>query len=623
MFYIKNIKINTANDVTSTLSLTSGLNIVYGPSNTGKSLILDCIDFLMGSKGKNDERKNEESVSYKRLSKPGLKIKSISLCLHTDDGEITLSRDIDKDEINVASNVYYVESGTYTIGGGSKKTPPINKLWLRLLGITADDIKVARKTDGSPQGLTLRTFRHVFMIGEARIVGENSILKNGQGYTKNIPIPTISSLIYLATGKSFAILKEDQESEAVVSARKTAARMMYDCSVTALAERNFVESIEADDDRSIAEINEDINGLLARIGAAENELDRAVEDSRKLADAISDIDDQLTECSMLKDRYASLRTQYESDIRRLTFITEGEIQSSKIIKRDNCPFCGGVLQKKQSESCVEAAISEVAKIELKINDLREADGDIDREAEELNGRRIQLVDERKKIQGIIRAELQPQVDELRSVMGSYTVALQKAKAKEMVAAFADILREQFEIITSNEEEPKKEAHDFDIDDQMEQYITIPLSMLLEKILRECNYRNFVGARFDRSLCDVVVNGAEKMSQGKGFRAFLNAVMAIAVQEWLDDHDLYRTGLLVMDSPILSLKEREENIGTERTTSRMRDGLFQYMVNHQGNRQTIILENEVPKGVDYTDTNFIHFTKTEGEGIYGLIIDYRE
>ena len=113
-----------------------------------------------------------------------------------------------------------------------------------------------------------------------------------------------------------------------------------------------------------------------------------------------------------------------------------------------------------------------------------------------------------------------------------------------------------------------------------------------------------------------------MSQGKGFRAFLNAVMAIAVQEWLDDYKLYQPHLLVMDSPILSLKEREENIGTEVTTNGMRSGLFEYMVKHQNNRQTIILENEIPD-IEYPGVNLIHFTKIEGNGIYGLVSEYRE
>lgn len=622
MFYIKKIKIYTDNGVTSEISLTRGLNIIYGESNTGKSLILECIDFLMGSKGKNEKNRSDESVSYKKLSKPELKIRKISLCIDVNGNDILLSRDIDMNEIDVLSSVSYIESGVYSIGKGTKKKPPINQVWLRLLGIQDDEIKIAQKADGSPQGLTLRTFHHFFLINETRIFGENSILKNGNGYVKNIPIPTISSLIFLATGKSFAILKNDNElSETAVTTKKSTAKIMFDRNIRALAGLNNSIFISADEGKSVSEINEDINNLLTQISSTEDVLGKALEESQMLSVSISAIDEKMVECGMLKDRYTSLRTQYESDIRRLTFIAEGNMRSNRIPKNTYCPFCNGVIKKEISESYVEAAVCEVEKIEMKINDLRAADADIDREIATLSNKLNELVSQRMKIQTLINCDLQPQIDELRKKMISYTAALEKAKAKEMMDAFTKILKEQFDSIIA-EASVTKENPQFNIIAQMSEYMTSMLSKRLEAILKACNYYNFVGARFDESLCDVVVNGSDKMSQGKGFRAFLNSVMAIAVQEWLDDYNLYAPHLLVLDSPILSLKEKEEDVGTEVTTNSMKSGLFEYMVKHQQNRQTIILENQIPD-IEYKGVNLIHFTKTEGNGIYGLVSEYRE
>ena len=48
MYFIKKIRIITENNTVSELPLDSGVNIIYGPSNTGKSLICECIDFLFG-----------------------------------------------------------------------------------------------------------------------------------------------------------------------------------------------------------------------------------------------------------------------------------------------------------------------------------------------------------------------------------------------------------------------------------------------------------------------------------------------------------------------------------------------------------------------------------------------
>ncbi len=149
-----------------------------------------------------------------------------------------------------------------------------------------------------------------------------------------------------------------------------------------------------------------------------------------------------------------------------------------------------------------------------------------------------------------------------------------------------------------------------------------LNMELKGLLQECNYLNFTGARFDSSDYDVVVNGHMKKSQGKGFRAFLNTILAIAIQNCLSEYDNYIPGLLVVDSPILSLKEKEDHIVEEHTSDTMKTGLFKYLLNNQGTRQTIIIENEIPD-LDYSGAHIEEFTKDEKRGRYGLISGYRE
>lgn len=47
-----------------------------------------------------------------------------------------------------------------------------------------------------------------------------------------------------------------------------------------------------------------------------------------------------------------------------------------------------------------------------------------------------------------------------------------------------------------------------------------------------------------------------------------------------------------------------------------------MLSHQDDRQTIIIENEIPK-LDYSSAHLEEFTKDENRGRYGLITDYRD
>ena len=144
-------------------------------------------------------------------------------------------------------------------------------------------------------------------------------------------------------------------------------------------------------------------------------------------------------------------------------------------------------------------------------------------------------------------------------------------------------------------------------------------MCIRDSLKDCNYDNYKSLRFDEGSFDLVVNDTIKASQGEGYRAFLNAVLAITVQDIIRENGLCNIGFMCIDSPILSLKEKKD---AEDISETMKAGLFKYFVNHSSERQMIIVENTVPD-IDYKDTTMIHFTKDEDNGRYGFVEDYRE
>lgn len=62
-FYISKITAFRNGHCESTIQLKDGLNIIYGPSNTGKSLILKYIDFIFGS-----EDTPESNIDVNRIT---------------------------------------------------------------------------------------------------------------------------------------------------------------------------------------------------------------------------------------------------------------------------------------------------------------------------------------------------------------------------------------------------------------------------------------------------------------------------------------------------------------------------------------------------------------------------
>lgn len=131
------------------------------------------------------------------------------------------------------------------------------------------------------------------------------------------------------------------------------------------------------------------------------------------------------------------------------------------------------------------------------------------------------------------------------------------------------------------------------------------------------YPNYINSQFNVPGYDIVINGLEKKSQGKGYRAYLNTLVSIAIQNCLFNYNLHLPRILVVDSPILRLKEKEDDAEDEFVSNTMKAALFKYFVSHQNDRQYIVIENDIPN-IDYGDSNLIEFTEDENNGRYGLL-----
>ena len=599
MFYIKKISLRTERGTTSSIDLDKGLNIIYGQSNTGKSLVLDCIDYMFGA--------SEHRFDVK------LGIDQITMVLDVDGSNITMRRDVGSNEVEVSSSVEGVDSGTYKTGSVKKNS--LSDLWLYLIGIE-ERTKIIRTKSYEWQDLTLRTFSHTFVIDETRSQSQASILAQGKGVNRGVSTPVLTAFLYLATNNNYDRGKEG-ESPQIRKAKRDAVKAFVDRSISKLSDTKVSELADLPKETP-DELQVKIDTIIDEIGAAEGALAQATENRVKLAERLYEIDSQIAESRVLFNRNESLLSQYAADIKRLTFIAEGDIEHGSLPALETCPFCNGKLTKDQSESCVDAAISEVKKIEAQIKDLRSVQESIKKEIADLIAEKEVTLQERNSVDEMIRGELQPQIRQLKEHLSKYKMALGQYKAKEMIERFSDVLVKELEVT----EQEESELLQFNAKGKFEEVFQSPLNNELKALLEACNYQNFTAVRFDTDDYDVVVNGHLKKSQGQGFRAFLNTVLAIALQNCLDEFDKYSPHMLVVDSPILSLSEKDDHSGDEHMSETMKACLFQYFVDHKDDRQTIIIENEIPD-IDYGDVNLIEFTKDENRDRYGLLDDYRE
>ena len=542
-----------------------------------------------------------------------MKVEKIQIGIDVNGESLSISRDINTKSFEVISHVYGIETATYKIKGG-KKNPPINDVWMKLLDIPLDT-KILKTQEGKPQALTVRTFYHTFIIDEDRIHDKASVLKGKHGLGGKVGTPALTALLYLGTGNNYL------PKSAFIDPKIKKAK---DEGVLKIVNRGmgFLERQKSSFDDTLpllqpVELQNKINQTIDEIGAAKGILKEALTSCHEIGEKINKVMRQISEDEVLMNRNQLLLSQYKADIKRLTFIAEGNMVSKKIKKVERCPFCNGELPHEHEEDCIGSAIAEEQKIEIQVKDLQSVQESIQEEYVALEKKKDMLINQRNEQEEKIRGELEPKIRQLKKQLDDFKTSLRFAEMNTMVDQFSTFLKQERDAV---ENEETTDIH-LNVKEKFKEVFKELLDTEVDELLRYCDYQNYLDSYFDIDSYDIVVNGHEKKSQGKGFRAFLNTILAVAMENCLEKMGYYHPALFVVDSPILSLKEKDSKRDSY-VTEPMKEHLFRYFLIRKNSPQTIVIENEIPS-IDYEGANIIHFTKNKGIGRYGLIDGYQE
>lgn len=598
-FYITKVLAKGSGKTDSFVELQPGLNLIQGRSNTGKTCIIKCIDFCFGGKNK----PFDDSLGYT----------TIELSLHTPKGNIQITRSFGKNKVEVVTNVPGYDSCTYDLKFNPRKKEPaplLGDLLLASIGIE-DGQYIYKNKYFDTQKMSWRTILPLLLFSVTDIVKETSVIEPTQGTEKTA---FLSSLLLLVYGKEFANIDPKTKKEIRI-ARKNAVEEYVNKKIVAISEKKKVleEQLALFDG---IDVEEKIQEIIDSIKTTEEKISTATSTSKEILGQILELQEQAAECNLLQERYATLRGQYVSDIKRLSFIVNGEVKMENIAHNTICPFCDGTIPAKSKKSYIKSAQAELHRITSQMNGLVETEKELLAEKEDIAAQLKQLETQRDDIEKIIQDELQPQADSLKKMHEDYRVYIQIQHELSVLADFAASWETDLRELPS-EEESESEYHPKELLDKEFQE---KIDKLLKDALTECSFPNLTTARLNLSSFDVEINGRKKQNfNGQGYTSFLNSIIAMSFRQYLSEYAVYDPGLLVIDTPLLGLDQGVSDVSPES----MRASLYTYFTNHQDCGQVILLDNmkDVP-AIDFesTGTNVITFTKGLEEGRYGFLMD---
>lgn len=595
-FYIERVIAHSNEKDDAIVTFNEGLNIIQGISDTGKTCVVNCIAFVFGR----DIVPFDSSTGYN----------AVSMVLATPEGSITLRREVGKKQVSVNSNVKEIESDTYDIDyKKNQKRPVLNSLLLRLIGIE-DERMIVSNRHFEKKRLTWKNLMRMIYIDEDTISRPESVIEPIQYVEKTL---FLSALLFLITGRDFSETDAKTKKEIKLARKKAIEEYINGKIVYAKKRREELsEKLAVYEDVSIEQKTTEIVQSLEETEAA---IMQAMNESKELLSSILQAEEKAAECDVLLSRYEYLESQYKADIKRLSFIVNGEVEINKIPKNTTCPFCDGKIAPHGRESYMTASRAELSRIIAQLEGLGETESDVREEKEVIQEELDNLQANRADLEYLISEQLKPRASELIEALSKYRAYVQVDEEMKLVAQFANEWADDLYNIPGEEEGDTleyrpKEYFDDTFQTKMDEYAF--------NILDECKYENLTVARFNIQDFDIVVDGLKKATNhGQGHRAFLNTVVALMFREYMANYAKFKLGLLIIDTPLLGLDQGVDDAAPES----MRTALFKYFINHQSEGQLIIVENlEHIPDLDYkkTGANVITFTKGRFEGRYGFL-----
>lgn len=608
-FWIESIQYSGEEVAPTKVEFKPGVNIVHGPSDTGKTYLAKTIKYMLAGSTKPFATETGYSL--------------ITMTLRTDKGKVKLTRNIGSSRTTVAADhTFGIIQDDYAAQPteGNENELTVSDILLRLLGIEERRVVLTNQY-GSRRPLTWKTFSDTLHRSEGRITSEESIFSTAK-------YATLSAFLTLFYDQNLSLLAEHDDPSDLKIRKDILAPVLNDRLSELETRLAFLQDKRhTDGDRDVSQEIIALSGQLDQLNQIQDETRDAL---AKITDEIASAEQELSVRSRSAQHYDDLASVYVGNIKRLTFVSEAQTAIEEIEAPTTCPFCDSPLEEHQETDYRHAAQVEAETIAQDLEELSAVRASLDQHLSVLQQRLEVLRDQQRQVERQLAQAVLPQISKVRNQIQSLESHQAALTEFNMLEDEYDELSEQLGELLN----PVEPDADFDPAEHFPASFYIEMTRYIREILIETHFTDAERAIFDPDDFDIKIGQKTKRSHGKGYRAFFNTILVLALRQYIHEHAVHKPSIVVLDTPTLGLEHQKSGdkliSSRDEETGRPKTGLlrnlFDYMVDSGEFGQLIILNNTdmtPTTRFDGEDATELVFGEHEAADRPGLLIDLRE